>query len=235
MQNITLPEKIVITVAILIVVLLSSAFYYFFTSFNPVKAQDELTPQALIESVSKIAELPNEQPTIATVTSKEELSQFTFFSQAKLGDKVLIFNEAKKAYLYRPATDKIIEVGPIVITEGAENIEQTANETEISEASVAAVQVESATVTLLNGTKGKGVALKAEKDLNGDQSLNIEVKSKGNTKKDYQKTQVSFTSETAKSQAEKIAQLFNAEVVTLPSGEAKPATDIVVFLGNDRL
>lgn len=241
MQNITLPEKIVITIAILFFIILSVAGYFLYNHLKPVQAQDELTPQALIESVSKIAELPNEQPTIATVTDKEKLVHFSFFSQAQLGDKVLIFNEAKKAYLYRPATDKIVEVGPIIISEAEESATPVAtneivNTSEIvSEATVAAVQIEPATITLLNGTKGKGVAAKAQKDLEGDESLNIEVKTKGNSKKDYEKTQLYYVNADFEQTAKQIAQLLNAEIIDLPAGEATPKTDIVVFLGTDRL
>lgn len=241
MQNITLPEKIIISITILVIIILSIAGYFLYNHLQPAQAQNELTPQALIESVSRIAELPNEQPTIATVTDKEKLLHFSFFSQAQLGDKVLIFNEAKKAYLYRPATNKIVEVGPIMISEAEEStppvVENEIVETAevVSEATVAAVQIEPATVTLLNGTKGKGVAAKAEKDLKVDELLSIEIKTKGNSKNDYEKTQIYYVNKDYQNTAQQIAQLLNAEIVELPKGELAPKTDIVVFLGTDRL
>ncbi len=36
-----------------------------------------------------------------------------FFANAQVGDKVLIYYKAKKAILYNPTDNKIVEVGPI--------------------------------------------------------------------------------------------------------------------------
>ncbi len=235
MQNLTLPEKIVILVVVSLVLLLGCGGYYLFLRQEGKTSSSisELSPQALMDAVSKIAELPPEQPTIATVTDKDKLSHFSFFSQAQIGDRVLIFNEAKKAYLYRPATNKIVEVGPIMIAQDTTNAEQIPS-AQPEEGTVAAVQDVPATVTLLNGTKGKGVASAAEKVLE-KKELNIEVKTRGNTKKDYTQTKISLTNQDVRSIAEQIAEVFDAEIVDLPAGEATPKTDIVVFLGTDRL
>jgi len=236
MQNITLPEKIVIVLIIFLVLILGGGAYMLFSSPSKPAVQSELSPQALIDSVSKIAELPPEQPTIATVTDKEKLASFSFFSQAQIGDRVLIFNEAKKAYLYRPSTDKIVEVGPILIAEETETESVTVAPviSPEAEASVAASQSEPATITLLNGTRGKGVALAAEKELNNSE-LNIEVKAKGNSKRNYTQTEIAVTNELSLSTAEQIAKILNAEIIAFPEGEVTPKTDIVVFLGTDRL
>lgn len=234
MQNITLPEKIVIISIIFLVLIIGGGAYMLLTQPNSPSSQLELSPQALIDSVSKIAELPPEQPTIATVTDKERLASFSFFSQAQIGDRVLIFNEAKKAYLYRPSTNKIVEVGPILIAEETEPEAVVEIPVTPPEASVAASQIEPATITLLNGTRGKGVALAAEKELNNNE-LNIEVKVKGNSKKNYTQTKIAVTNKLSTSEAEHIAKLLNAEIVELPVGEVAPKTDIVVFLGTDRL
>lgn len=73
----------------------------------------------LKEEVSKLIELPNETPTIATVVDASKLKSQAFFANAQNGDRVLMFAEAKKAILYRPSTNKIIEVAPINIGSGA--------------------------------------------------------------------------------------------------------------------
>lgn len=70
--------------------------------------------KSLIEKVGKIAELPvGETPTVATISDKEKLKDQAFFAQAENGDKVLIYPEAKKAYLYRPRTGKIVDIAPV--------------------------------------------------------------------------------------------------------------------------
>lgn len=70
--------------------------------------------QSLISEVGKLIELPpGETPTLATVTEAEKVREQPFFQNAENGDKVLIYANAKKAYLYRPSAKKIIEVGVI--------------------------------------------------------------------------------------------------------------------------
>lgn len=81
---------------------------------DPQEAAKEQTKQ-LKQDVGKLLDLPNEDPTIATVTDAAKLRNQAFFSKAENGDKVLIFTQAKKAVLYRPSTKKIIEVAPINI------------------------------------------------------------------------------------------------------------------------
>jgi hypothetical protein len=57
--------------------------------------------------------LPDEQPTLASVTDKSKLSDQPFFQKAENGDKILIFVQSRKAILYRPSIKKIIDVAPI--------------------------------------------------------------------------------------------------------------------------
>lgn len=70
----------------------------------------------LVQQVGKLLILPtNEQPTIATVTDIEKLRAQPFFKNAKTGDKVLIYTNAKKAILYDVLNNKVIEVAPLNI------------------------------------------------------------------------------------------------------------------------
>ncbi len=68
----------------------------------------------LLSKVGKLIVLPqDEQPTIATVTDLEKLKSQPFFEKAQLGDKVIIYTKAKKAILYRPEENKIVELAPL--------------------------------------------------------------------------------------------------------------------------
>jgi hypothetical protein len=84
---------------------------------NEVKRLRAASPPAagresavLIQKVSALMDLPDENPTIATVEDAKKLASQVFFKKAKNGDKVLMYPKTKKAILYRPSADRIIEV-----------------------------------------------------------------------------------------------------------------------------
>jgi hypothetical protein len=126
--------KIFIGVLSLITLLAIGAAVYFGIEFYMTKSQNsklnsELTTlqqdpairlkeenDQIVAAVGKLINLPtDEQPTIATVTDLSKLQNQPFFQSAQLGDKVLIYQNAKKAILYRPSENKIIEVAPLDI------------------------------------------------------------------------------------------------------------------------
>jgi len=76
-----------------------------------IEDRDEVTE--LTAEVGKIMLLPDETPILATVTDLEKVKEQDFFSKAQLGDKVLVYMEAKKAILYRPSAKLIVEVGRV--------------------------------------------------------------------------------------------------------------------------
>lgn len=78
------------------------------------QTQKQTENQMLLKQVSELIVLPQgEEPVIATVTDLEKLKGQEFFKKALQGDKVLIYQVSKKAILFRPAVNKIIEVAPI--------------------------------------------------------------------------------------------------------------------------
>ena len=96
-----------------------AAFYFY--QKTPIyfqKAEPEVAAHKevldLVAEVGKLIVLPEgEIPTAATVSDPEILKDQPFFKNAKVGDKVLIYTNAKKAYLYDPAAHKLIEVAPL--------------------------------------------------------------------------------------------------------------------------
>lgn len=74
----------------------------------------------LTKQVSKHALLPNnEQPVVRAISTQAELDSTkgpSFFKDAAIGDKVLIYNQTKKLILYRPSIDKIIAIGTFETT-----------------------------------------------------------------------------------------------------------------------
>jgi len=117
-------------VGLLVIIGLAVAGGYYYNKYN--NSQKEVkklsNPQEaaraevnqVTSAVGKLVELPaNETPTLATVTDASKLKSQPFFAKAQNSDKVLIYTQSKRAILYRPSTDKIIEIAPVNI--GNEN------------------------------------------------------------------------------------------------------------------
>jgi len=110
--------KLLVFFSILIVVLLILLFKFLF--FNKDNFESEVS--VLVEKVGTHMFLPvGEIPSVATVSEPEKLQGQDFFSQAKKGDKVLIYSNAKKAILYDPNADKIVTIAPIFLDPKLEN------------------------------------------------------------------------------------------------------------------
>jgi len=96
---------------------------YFYAQWNSLQNDPQTSLRAAVDETSKLVAdvgqllvLPEgETPTIATVSDLEKLKSQPFFVNAKNGDKVLIYTNAKKAILYDPIAHKIVEVAPINI------------------------------------------------------------------------------------------------------------------------
>lgn len=118
-------KKLVIILAILVIALAGIAYYFYRNSSLSGRDQttiEQAEAKALVAKVGKLIVLPeDETPTVATVSDPEKLKDQQFFADAKKGDKVLIYTNAKKAILYDPVLNKIITIAPINIgQEGAQ-------------------------------------------------------------------------------------------------------------------
>lgn len=103
-----------ILVFFVVLVLALSVLVVKFVFFNDREFKTEAS--ILVEKVGKHMFLPNgEIPSLATVTDPDKLQAQSFFADAKKGDKVLIYSEAKKAILYDPVADKIVTIAPILL------------------------------------------------------------------------------------------------------------------------
>ncbi len=163
--------------------------------------------KALKAQVSKLIQLPSENPTVATISDIKKLKDQPFFNGAKNGDKVLIFTEARKAIIYRESENKIINSGPIAVTSD----QNTAK----------AVSV----IASKNGTVGDSTTKAAAVQ-------GVTVTDGGKASKNYSTTQVVAVDAASADKAQEIANAVGGEVVSgIPSGETAPAgAAIVVFV-----
>jgi len=118
-----IPQSVLLvgtTILIMAAIMAIPGIYYFrqyqSTQFM-LNHPDEYTKaenKKLLVLVAKLVELPNgEEPQVATVLDPEKLKNESFFQRAQAGDKVLFYAKTKRAYLYRPTTNKIIDIAPV--------------------------------------------------------------------------------------------------------------------------
>lgn len=68
------------------------------------------------KQVEKLVDTPkDEEPIIATVTDVDKLKSQPFYANAQNNDKALFYEKSKRAILYRPATNKIINTSTLEI------------------------------------------------------------------------------------------------------------------------
>lgn len=113
-------NKIIVPLLIVILVVLGGTTYYFVNRYSQLKKDPQQAvrqqTQVLVDKIAKLIVLPQgEEPTIATVTDPDQLKDQPFFANAQKGDIVLIYTNARKAILYNPTENKIVEVAPLNI------------------------------------------------------------------------------------------------------------------------
>jgi uncharacterized protein YneF (UPF0154 family) len=222
------PKKLILIIVVIVLVIGAVAGLFFIMDYqkkqtlakNPKLAKEADTKE-LVEKVGKLIKLPNETPSIATVSDISKLQNQTLFQNAQNGDKVLIFNQAKRAIVYRPSENVIVEIGNVVVAPE-------------STPSGSPEEAKKVSVVLLNATPTAGYAKKVGNDLVSE-NPNIEVAGTSNANGVYTKNTIYVIkpSRAADDLAKSIATSIDGEVgKTLPSDEDKPANaDILIILG----
>jgi hypothetical protein len=107
----------ILVILLILLVGLTVGFYvYAKKGASAPDAQKAQEVTDIIAAVGGLMVLPEgEEPTVATVSSLEQLKGQPFFANAKIGYKVLIYTQARKAILYDPVAHKIVEVTQLSI------------------------------------------------------------------------------------------------------------------------
>lgn len=119
-------EKFLLILLFASAVTLAWAFYKNRAISNQAEIQNQ-TPlprkKEILDLVKRIERhilLPEgETPSIATIVNIDSLKINPFYANAKNGDKVLIYFQAKKAYIYNPEMDLIINMAPVLTENSA--------------------------------------------------------------------------------------------------------------------
>ncbi len=209
---------------VVFVLAVTSAGYFYFQYKKVSQDQTSSEIGQIIKTISVFMTLPDESPTLATVSDKEKLQGDPFFQKAQNGDKVLIFPTTKKAILYRPSTKKVIDVVTILPNVTNNQPQETINNV-----------IDLISVSLYNGTETEGLTYQLENILTS-QYKDVEIALRSDaSQKDYEKTLVVDVSGKFSQRVQEISQTLSAQVASLPEGETKPSTDILIIIGKDRL
>lgn len=231
-----ISPKTIIKILISVVFLglaVSSVFFY-----SRYKQEQRNNPSheilTLIATISKFMSLPDEAPTLATITNKEELTSNALFKNAENGDKVLIFVKAQKAILYRPSEKKVIEVLPIYAADTSSPLALPPTPTPVpvnENDTQKNIETEELAIALYNGSDTQGITAKAEQIINSKYS-NLRVVTKQKAQHIYEQNIIVDLSKKNETLTQDLAQEFSAQRLSLPEGEEKPKADVIIILGN---
>jgi len=219
-------QSLIIIIGLTIVVLAAAGVaIYFYLQYQKAQTQLTKTTQsneqaALIAEVGNLMVLPtNEQPTIATVSDVNKLKSQSFFTHARDGDKVLIYTKAQEAILYDPLANKIVEVGPISLTQ----ITPTPKGPTPTPAPIR--------IAIYNGTPTAGLATKIGQEIM-QKMPEATIVAKSDAKQNYSSTIVTDLTGKNTATAATLTELLGAKLSSFPNGEVKPKNaDLVVILG----
>ena len=116
-QRVSKKKVIIYSLAVVTVFSLALAGYSTWELYkikNPAYQQKMVqdATNKIVSAVGSLMALPAGTPQIATVADAVTLKKTeAFFANAENGDQVLVYTD--KAILYRPSTNKIINVGPV--------------------------------------------------------------------------------------------------------------------------
>lgn len=222
------PSKQTLIVVIMLLYMAVSTFaavYYYrmYTTYEAKipKEQKEADKDIAktLESVKKLMSVPNEQPSLAVVKDAAKLKeQQQFFSQAENGDKLLIFKIARKAILYRPSINKIIESGPLLVTPDAQSGQQ----------------VQPVKIAIYNGTTNTALATETDEKLRKATRTPVDIALGTAKTTDYTKTLVVDLTGKNKQSVDEVAKFLGGEVGPLPVQETKPEADILIIVGETK-
>lgn len=228
-SNVVSKKQVYVLVAVLIGIVLVltavSGVLYYQNKKNSSGGVNEL--ESILSKLDKVIELPTESPTLATVNDKNKLPQEPFYKKAQNGDKVLLFNEARKAILYRPTTGKILEYITVSVVATPAPSPIGVGEQNLPDETKAQAPIK---LALFNATNISGLTKVAEQDIKSKTKLNFTVVKRTDANDDYEKTLVVDLSGKLTTQATEIAKLFNGEVGDYPQSEASTTADIAVFV-----
>ena len=240
-------KKIIFIVGVILLLVVLAPSYYFYKKYQQLKRSvvnpnlpSKTEIQKLLEKVDKLIVLPkDEEPTIYTEIDVDKIKKQPFFTLAKNGDRVLIYSKARKAILYDPKANKVVEVGPLAIPTILATVsplpappsEVLTPDSSPTTVVISPTIVNNQKIVIYNGTKTFGLANDAKEKISQELPELI-ILATGNAKGDYKENIIVDLKNNNAAIVNKLQTLFSAKIInSLPEGEDDAGADVVILLG----
>lgn len=224
-------KKVMVFLPMVVALVLAGFFYFKWQELKQdgVEMTQEEARKEIGEIVKKIGRLvllpEGEIPVLVKIEDKDKISKNqNFFEKTENGDMMLVYKEAKKAYLYRPSEDKLINMAPVDIQGDDVEVVRSA---EVGDEVFDVVIRSSAQAAELSEEFSK-ILLEEFDDL---RLMALEDAASD----DYEISMLVVNIAGVEELADEIADRFGLQLLeSLPEGEVSSEGALVVILGNDR-
>jgi len=194
----------------------------------------------VIDKVRALVVVPaDEEPTVARIADISRLSGQQFFTQAKNGDHVLVFQNAKRAILFRESENRVVEFTTVTFAgtptpepevAGAEAPQPSA--TPSVNPIVTSVSARY-TVFLLNGLGDQGNLMGFRQRLE-QVAPDLRVVGEAQAKRTYKTSVIVDIAKDKEADAADYGGRLNVGLSTYPEGEDIYSADFLIVVGLDR-
>ena len=101
-------KKIIVALSIICVLAIGSGVFFYLKYSRIHSAANE--KQRQLDYVGRIIELPQEAPALVTVADKNRLENKLLAGKVENGDSLMIFSKAQRLIIYRPSSQKVIDM-----------------------------------------------------------------------------------------------------------------------------
>lgn len=103
-------RKLVIILLLLLFVTLGVCGLLFVKYKQAVETKTLSERQQILQKIEAVIVLPDEQPDLSTVLDTSKLTNATLQKRAQDGDKLLVYDKAKRLIIYRPSVGKVVDM-----------------------------------------------------------------------------------------------------------------------------
>lgn len=99
------------TIVVLLFIATLAGNGYFYAKYKNTRDNDpNIQTERIVNTLKKSVDVPDETPSVLTVVDKSKLKDNQIAEKAENGDKILLFQKSGKVYIYRPSSDKLINI-----------------------------------------------------------------------------------------------------------------------------